>query len=187
MVDEVEHEFPMWMSFLLNNPIRRYFNPPQKIVKLLDVKSGDVVLDFGSGPGFYTIPLAKIAKKVVAIDKQPQMLEKIVKYAGKQSVTVQSLVSDGEKIDLPSETFDLIFLSHVYHEIKKKISVLNELRRLLKPAGRLVIMEHTKRGLLPGPPAMNLGKIQRELEAQGFAVKTIYLKNLGLVVAQATA
>ena len=184
MVEEVEHEFPMWMSFLLNNPIRQYFDSPQKIVKLLDVKSGDVVLDFGSGPGFYTIPLAKVAKKVVAIDKHLKMLEKVAKYARKQGVTVQCLESDGEKIDLSSETFDLIFLSHVYHEIKEKIIILNELRRLLKPAGRLVIMEHTKRGLLPGPPAMNLGEIQHELEAQGFAVKTIYLKSLGLVVAQ---
>jgi ubiquinone/menaquinone biosynthesis C-methylase UbiE len=46
-----------------------------------------VILDFGCGPGFYTIEFAKIANKVIGIDFQPKMLEKTLDYARKNNIT----------------------------------------------------------------------------------------------------
>jgi precorrin-6B methylase 2 len=50
----------------------------------LGVRVDDVVIDFGCGPGFYTIPLAGLAGRVIAIDSQTGMLEKASKYAAKK-------------------------------------------------------------------------------------------------------
>jgi ubiquinone/menaquinone biosynthesis C-methylase UbiE len=175
--------FPSWLSFLLNNPIRRHFDPPQKVIETIVVSNDDVVLDFGCGPGFYTIPFAKVAKQVVALDLQPKMLQKVEKEAKKHGVAVQCLQSDGKQIPLPDRTFDLVFLGHVYHEIRDKENVLAELRRLLKSGGKLVIMESTKKVLL-GPPAMDTEEIRTELKAAGFStVEITGMKNRGLVTA----
>jgi ubiquinone/menaquinone biosynthesis C-methylase UbiE len=133
------------------------------------VKETDVVLDFGCGPGFYTIPLAKTAKEVVAVDIQSKMLEKTSKYAEKNGVKIKTLQSDGKTISLPDDSFDLILLSGVYHEISDKVKLLTELTRLLKPYGRIVIRERTEPGLIMlGPPRIDKEEVFKELKAAGF-------------------
>jgi ubiquinone/menaquinone biosynthesis C-methylase UbiE len=133
------------------------------------VKATDAVLDFGCGPGFYTIPFAKIAREVVAVDIQSKMLGKVSKYAQKNGVKVKALQSDGQSIPLPDDYFDLIFLSGVYHELAEKKKVLTELKRLLKPGGRIVIRERTETGHITlGPPAVDTKEVSEELRAVGF-------------------
>ncbi|MGA3407062.1 MAG: hypothetical protein ABSD49_15135, partial [Candidatus Bathyarchaeia archaeon] len=57
--------FPERLSFLLYNPIRRRLNPPTRLISRLGVGDKDTVIDFGCGPGFYTIPLARIAARTI--------------------------------------------------------------------------------------------------------------------------
>jgi len=160
------HPFPAWLSFHLNNGLRRRFHPPEKIITALDVKATDTVLDFGCGPGFFTIPFARTAKKVVAVDLQPKMLLKAAQYAEKNGVTIRTIQSNGQFISLPNESCDLIFLSGVYHELPEKRRVLLELKRTLKPRGRIVIRERTKRPRFSlGPPEVNPTRVS---EAVGF-------------------
>lgn len=177
--------FPTWLSFILDNRIRRRFDPPQKIIEALGIDNNSIVLDFGCGPGFYTIPFAKVAKQVVAVDLQPKMLERLAKKARKQGVKVQTVQSDGKQILLPGNIFDLIFLSHVYHEVPDKPRVLMELRRLLRSNGRLAIMESTKKPIWGplGPPAMNPEEITEKLRGTGFSsVETKRIGNRALVI-----
>ena len=162
------HPFPAWLSFHLNNEVRRCSHPPEKIIDGLGVKAADVVLDFGCGPGFFTVPLAKVAREVVAIDSQPKMLGKLSKYAKKNGVKVKALQSDGQSIPLPDGSFDLIFLSGVYHELVEKRKVLTELKRLLKPGGRIVIRERAQSGHIAlSPPAVDTTEVSEELRALG--------------------
>jgi len=161
--------FPAWLSFHLNNELRRRSHPPEKVIDVLGVKATDAVLDFGCGPGFYTISFAKIAREVVAVDIQSKMLGKVSKYAEKNGVKVKALQSNGQSIPLPDRYFDLIFLSGVYHELAEKGQVLTELKRLLKPGGRIVIRERTKNGHISlGPPAVDTKEVSEELRAVGF-------------------
>lgn len=163
------HVFPAWLSFQLNNPLRRHFRPPKRIIEALSVKGTDVVLDFGCGPGFYTIPLAEVAKEVVAVDIQPKMLAKMSRYAEKRAVNVKPIQSDGTSIPLPDKYFDLVFLNRVYHEVADKRSVLTELGRLLKTGGRIVISEKTKSGRASiGSPQVNANEVFVFLKATGF-------------------
>ena len=137
----------------------------------LGVKAMDSVLDFGCGPGFYTIPFAKVAHDVVAVDIQTKMLEKVSKYAERNNVKVRTIQSDGQAIPLPDGSFNIIFLSGVYHEIAEKRVVLTELRRLLKPDGRMIIRERSETGhLAPGRPAIEPGEVSEDLRATGFLV-----------------
>ena len=145
MIGTENHPFPAWLSFYLNNELRKRSHPPEKIIDALGMKATDTVLDFGCGPGFYSVPFAKTAREVVAVDVQSKMLEKASRYAKKKGVKVKALQSDARSIALPDCCFDLIFLSGVYHELAEKRKVLTELKRLLKHGGRIVIRERTKR------------------------------------------
>jgi ubiquinone/menaquinone biosynthesis C-methylase UbiE len=127
------------------------------------------IIDFGCGPGFFTIPFAKAAHRVVAVDVQSEMLKKAEAYARKAGVKVELAESDGNAIPLPSDSFDLIFLNLVYHEIENKASVLLEFRRLLKIGGKVAIREKTENTLFPvGPPITPVSHIQDGLEKAGF-------------------
>lgn len=156
-------QFPAGLAFLLNNPLRRRLNPPHRLVHLLGIGPSDVVVDFGCGPGFYTVELARRAAKTIGVDVSPAMLAKARRAAQNAGLQVTLLQSDGERIELPSESVDLVLLTHVFHEIEQKERALGEFRRILKQGGRVAILERTRvRGLgrlLPGPPVVKLAEI----------------------------
>jgi ubiquinone/menaquinone biosynthesis C-methylase UbiE len=163
--------FSLSPVFTLSNSLRRWFSPPNRILGRLSVKRSDVVIDFGCGTGFYTVPLAKIAKRVVGIDVQAKMLKTAESYAEKSNVKVEFYQSDGKNIPLPDSTADLIFLRRVFHELGDKQAVCQELTRLLKQNGRLAIMEKTKRSLTPiGPPTVETSEIANCLRSVGLQV-----------------
>ncbi|MEO9364450.1 MAG: class I SAM-dependent methyltransferase [Nitrososphaera sp.] len=181
---------PAWLSFTLNNPYRRRFDKgPEMVAGALRISDPSVVLDFGCGPGFYTVPFARVAKQVIAVDLQDKMLEKAIKYAEKSGVKdkIRFLHTDGKRIpELQSGVCDFAFLGHVYHEIEHSArkDVLLDLWRVLKPGGRMAIMEHTKNAVM-GPPAVNLEELKAGLEHANFAeIEVIDVsKDTGLIVA----
>jgi SAM-dependent methyltransferase len=171
MSEKEGHVFSLLLFSTLNNSLRRWLSPPSRILDRLSVKSSDTVIDFGCGTGFYTIPLAKTAKRVVGIDVQAKMLKMAGRYAEKSNVKVQFYESDGKNIPLPDSTADLIFLRRVFHELEDKQAVLQELTRLLKQNGRLAIMEKTKKSLTPiGPPTVEISDIANCLRSVGLQV-----------------
>jgi len=150
MTKSKSHLFPAWLSFILNNPIRRRFHAPNRVLNVLNVRDTDVVIDFGCGPGFYAIPFARVAARVVAIDVQPEMLQKTMDYAERSQVKVECLESDGRSIPLPDNIADLIFLSGVFHELNDKPTIFKEL---------------TRRGLISiGLPILKVSEVVRQLE-----------------------
>jgi ubiquinone/menaquinone biosynthesis C-methylase UbiE len=64
-------------AIFLDNPLRRWFQPPSELVEKLGIKPGDVVMDFGCGPGFFTVELAKKAQRVMAVDISSEMLRRL--------------------------------------------------------------------------------------------------------------
>ena len=72
-------------SFFLDNFIRRLIQNPRKIVGEY-IHNGDTVVDLGCGPGYFSIDMAKMVGEsghVIAVDLQPEMLEKVKKKAKK--------------------------------------------------------------------------------------------------------
>jgi ubiquinone/menaquinone biosynthesis C-methylase UbiE len=171
-VTETPHKrYPDRLCFLLNNPVRQRLNPPDRLIFKLGINSEHTVVDFGCGPGFYTIPLARIAGRTIGIDVSSKMLKRISEYAQKEAVAVELLESDGIAIDLEDNCVDLILAIHVYHEITEREKVLGEFLRILKPEGRLAVVERTRGGVLSrrfGAPIMKQQNIIRELALLGF-------------------
>ncbi len=161
-------------AFFLDNPIRRLIQPPNEIIEKLGISSNDVVMDFGCGPGYYTIEASKRAKKVLAIDISAEMLKKAKRKAEKNTAkNIQFLQSDGKHIQIEDGSVDLIFLVTVYHEVGDNETVLKEFGRVLKPTGKLVIVEIIKKGIFPGAPVQNAKALTSEIEAANFKLQEL--------------
>ena len=109
------------------------------------VTAGMNVLDAGCGPGRITLPAARRvgqSGEVVALDIQPDMLQRLRKKLTEQSVSnVRPLLAGiGEGKTTP-ESFDRAFLVTVLGEIPDKTAALQEIYRALKPGGVLSITE----------------------------------------------
>ncbi len=161
-------QFPEKQAFILDNPVRKFLFPPERLISKINVGSNDVVVDFGCGPGFFLIPLAKVARRTIGVDVSPRMLERAALQAKKEGVTIEFLQSDGTEIRLENSVADLILLNHVFHEIENKPTVLGEFRRILKSSGRVAIVERTHKTRIPwrniGPPVIDEKEIVNDIQ-----------------------
>ena len=170
---QTHKRFPEGLAFTLNNPIRRFLEPPDQLIAKLGLKASDVVMDFGCGPGFYTISIARTVTKTIAVDVSSRMLERTASKAKKNNVTVDLLMTDGTAVNLGDGIVDLILLHHVFHEIPDRPKALGEFLRIMKRSGRLAIVERIRGGLfawIPGPPIIDQTEVARELVRAGFTL-----------------
>lgn len=146
------------------------------LLKALHLKEGDVVADVGCGNGFYTYrmePLVGAKGKIYAVDIQPEMLEQL-KAEGKRlgaGASVTPVLGTVVDPKLPAASLDLAFLVDVYHEFDHPVEMLAALKKALKPAGRIVLVEFRLED--PDVPIKLLHKMskeqmKKELAANGF-------------------
>jgi ubiquinone/menaquinone biosynthesis C-methylase UbiE len=166
--------YPASHAFFLDSPLRRWLQPPSELAQILDIKPKDTVVDFGCGPGFYTIEFAKRAKEVIAADLQQGMLDKAKLKAKREGVAnLRFLQTDGKSLQLSDESADKIVLVTVFHEVAEPEFVLKEFARVLKQNGKLIIAEVTKKGIISGAPVQNPAALQVEIEAGDFRLEKI--------------
>jgi len=138
-------------SWTLNNPITYYapFIGTKNILTRFNISEGMYVLDIGCGPGRFTIPIAKLVGqkgKVLAVDIQPDMVNKMQEYAFKENINniEARVINVGAKENkLDSNYFDFAFMVTVLGEvpIENRIQALKEIYQSLKSNGILSITE----------------------------------------------
>jgi len=177
------HPFPAAEAWMLDNWIRRLLQPPSQLVGKLGILPDDVVMDFGCGPGYYTIEIAKRARAAIAVDISSEMLQKAQNKATKSGIkNIQFLQSDGKQLQPSESSVDKILLVTVYHELADSHEILKEFRRILKPQGFLVIVEVVKKMLFVGAPIQNPENLKSEIQAEGFAfLKMLPYKSFGML------
>lgn len=137
---------PWWLGWLveLDNPFSR-INRAENIIKNADLHKGMIVLDAGCGPGRITVPAALavgIEGKVIALDIQETMLEKVKNKVSEQRISQVSFFRAGlGENKLPENFFDRILLVTVLGEIPDQKVALKEIFSSLKPGGILSITE----------------------------------------------
>ena len=142
------HVFPVWMVFLLDNGLRKLGQDPEKILKGL-VAKGDMVADIGCGPGFFTLPLARMAGetgKVFACDVQDKMLEIIKKKIHDKPLfkNVLPVKLGAEQLKLP-EGLDFVLCFNVIHEMENSGMFFEKIYGLMKNGGKMLVAEPNKR------------------------------------------
>lgn len=128
------------MYFMHDNPILRKIRDPYKILKKIGVKENMVVLDVGSGPGFYTIPASKIVGpkgKVYALDIYEESYNIINKK--KKLNNIEFLLRDARNTSLPDNSVDFIIMFGIIHNLDFLLELKNEMKRILKSNGCIAI------------------------------------------------
>jgi ubiquinone/menaquinone biosynthesis C-methylase UbiE len=135
---------PAEKSWVLDNSIRKVFQNPKKILRPY-INPGDKVLDFGCGPGFFTIPIAQLLEDsgtVYAADIQDGMLEKVknkISATGLQN-KIKLHKCEESSINL-NDTVDFILAFYMIHEVVNQELIFLEFMQMLNPQGKLLIIE----------------------------------------------
>ena len=136
------------MALIHDNPLRRIFDKPIKTLEAAGIQPGQQVLEVGCGPGFFTIPAAKLVGDsgcIHAIDLQPLAIKTTEKKLQKSGLTnVKIKIANATKTGLPSESIDLVFLFGVIHALPLA-QVLPELHRVLRRGGILAVQTFSGR------------------------------------------
>jgi ubiquinone/menaquinone biosynthesis C-methylase UbiE len=123
---------------------------PNEIIKTLDIHPGQTIADIGSGGGFFTFLFSEIVGKkgkIYAVDTNKDFLEFIDTQAKRLNMTNITTVQTTEQtIPLPQASVDLFFVRSVYHHLQNRPQYFSEAKKLLKPEGRIAIIEYTRQG-----------------------------------------
>jgi len=124
---------------------RDRFHDPEKVLQKLGIREGQTVLDFGCGPGSYTIPAAVMVGergKVYALDIHPLAIEAVEKKAERKRLSNITTILSHRDTRLPDESIDVILLYDTIYLIKDRRALLEELHRVLKRDGILSVADH---------------------------------------------
>lgn len=132
--------FWWWTLLLPRGPLS-----PARLKVLLHPRPGERALEIGPGIGIYSLPVAVDlvpGGRLDVLDIQPKMLDHLARRARQAGVhCIVSSLGDARHLPYPDGVFDAAYLVAVLGEIPESGAALQELRRVLKPAGRLVIGE----------------------------------------------
>jgi SAM-dependent methyltransferase len=159
----------------LEGPDGDAYQMPEAIMDALGIADGSHVADIGAGGGWFTVRLARRVGPngiVYAQDVQPQMVEAIRRRVVREGLrNVRTVQGDPVNPRLEPATVEAILIVDTYHEFRENgPTLLKHLASALKPGGRLGIVEYTKAGGGPGPPAedrMEEAHVVRDAEAAG--------------------
>jgi ubiquinone/menaquinone biosynthesis C-methylase UbiE len=129
---------------------------PYDLLRMLEVVPGSTLADLGCGPGFFTLPAAELVGPgglVYAVDVQQEMVDALrsrLAQAGVRNVVVRR--SSEVEPSLPQGTVDLALLAYMLHEVEHRARFLLATRRLLKPGGRIAVINWKQTETPVGPP-----------------------------------
>ncbi len=157
------------------------FSDPTKNIEQAGIQPGMDIVDMGAGSGFYTIAVAKALAatgRVYAVDAQKDLLTKLKNQAVHDGLyNVEVVWADIEKVGgthLREGTIDLVLLCNVLFQVDDKKSTLDEIKRILKPGGRLLLVDWSDSFGGIGPHAKSVVTRDKALdlcEAEGFSLE----------------
>jgi len=124
--------------------------PADEILKTINLRKGDILIDFGCGIGYFSIPATNHVGgvgKVIAIDISDRMIEEMKRRTiGMDNIEI--VKSD----NLKGFKGDVILIVTVLHEVDDPKAFLDQCISSLNPKGKLVIIDWQKKETGMGPP-----------------------------------
>lgn len=152
-----------WVAHLLDAAGRFGGADPGAMLRGLGVTAGLTVVDYGCGPGLFTLAAARLVGaggKVYAVDLEPRMIELVAARAAQAGLTnVAAVAGDGRRAALPDGVADFIICVQILHYQKtraERVAVARDLNRLLK------IMQWQPKHGASGVPYSALAAIMRD-------------------------
>lgn len=165
----MRHKFDPKNIERLDNPERARWQSIEAFLKILKPQAGMIYADIGCGPGYFTLPVAECVGpegNVYAIDLQPEMLQELERRAEAKGLkNVRTVRSSEREIPLPSSCVEVACLANAFHELEEPVPFLREVRRILVPRGRLIMIDWKPIETPMGPPLSERVPLEALLEA----------------------
>jgi ubiquinone/menaquinone biosynthesis C-methylase UbiE len=159
--------FPAALARRLVMPGRLLLHPPGRLARRLDPRPDDRLLELGCGPGWFSASLLRSVPGGVLVlaDLQPAMLVLARDRAGAGPSTPAVALHAGA-LPLRARSVDAAVLTTVLGEVDDQEQALGELARVLRPGGRLLVLESRT-----DPDFVPLGRLERLGRAAGFGLE----------------
>jgi ubiquinone/menaquinone biosynthesis C-methylase UbiE len=111
------------------------------VLDQLDPRPDASVLDVGCGVGAYHPALCSRGVRVVlGVDLSPAMVAASQRQADEQRLPVAAIEADAQHLPVPDDAYDLVMANHVLFHVPDQRAALRELRRVMKPMGRVILV-----------------------------------------------
>lgn len=171
---EIAHIMDFGGSPWLERNSRQVEENSNLAISKLPVTESSVVADIGAGTGYYTFKIyQKVPKgRVYAVEVQNDAVTYLKNKAGQLNASNVTAIKGTEKSpELPENSIDLVLMVDVYHELSYPHEMLQNIRKSLKPKGKLLLMEYKaedpKVDIKP-LHKMSVEQVNKELTANGF-------------------
>jgi ubiquinone/menaquinone biosynthesis C-methylase UbiE len=117
----------------------------QVMSEYLDIRPNDILLDIGGNSGKVTEAYSNNCGEIVVLEPK----RNIVEYGKSRRPNIKFIEGQAENISLPNEYFDKVIASASFHHFSDQDKALEEMKRVLKPDGKIIILEidpNTPRG-----------------------------------------
>lgn len=159
------------------------------LVRSLKLKPGMIVADIGAGSGVISMLMAEQLLpdgKVMAVDIQQEMLDRLTDNCKKRGVTnIVPVKGEAKSPNLKAGSVDLIILVDVYHEFEFPYEMTLEMSKSLKPGGRIAWVEYRKEDRtvpIKLVHKMSEAQVKREASQEGLGLK--FVETIGVLPRQ---
>lgn len=117
---------------------------PEHCLKPLRLRSGLRLIDLGAGPGALALPAARLVRPsgfVAAVDVQMAMLERLLARLEREALPVLPICVEEVRLPFPDALFDRALAANVLGELADPVASLAEVRRVLRPEGKFLVVD----------------------------------------------
>lgn len=130
---------------LLEDPWRKRHLDPTAFWRRAGLRAGQVVVDVGAGTGYFALPAARQVGRrgrVLACDVSPEMVAHVATEAARARLgQLEAFRNEEGSLPVQAGVADVVLAAFVLHEVADPHGLLLDLKRVLKPGGRLLVLD----------------------------------------------
>ena len=163
----------------LNDPQRLMDIPPDYIWEKLQIEKPSVFVEIGAGTAFFSVAfLQKFEPSTLyACDLSEVMINWVKENVSSKYPNIIPVKTKEHTVPLDDEIADLVFMINLHHELDNPSLSIEEAYRILKPGGKIFVVDWKKKDMPEGPPTKIRylpEKVKKQMINAGFKDVDIY-------------